>query len=326
MPESHIFLSYSRDDLKRAKRIVDGLTAEGISIWWDQQIPTGATWRVETGDRLKTATAVVVLWTKISVRSQWVLEEADSGRQRGVLCPVLLDAVEQPIGFGSTQACKLVKWSGDRRDPEWRHFVSSLLTKMGRVDGAGGCPRRIPIKKLAISASIGAAAVLAFAGLGLGTPTGAAWIANMRATQLERQEWQKIRKAASCELLGKYLDRKPDGPFAGEARLLLQRARTVRETRLTQTAQPIPGFGVSLPSASGSRASACESARGIVRATVAENCALLEAGGQRKVRPAIGLLACSCRDASGAWQCEAKGPARCEAQAMIEHAQEKCDG
>jgi hypothetical protein len=50
---------------------------------------------------------VVVAWSRDSIDSAWVSEEADEGKKRGILVPCLLDAVESPIGFRSIQAADL---------------------------------------------------------------------------------------------------------------------------------------------------------------------------------------------------------------------------
>jgi hypothetical protein len=41
---SDIFISYSRDDLAKAKQLATALEQEGWSVWWDQEIPPGKTW------------------------------------------------------------------------------------------------------------------------------------------------------------------------------------------------------------------------------------------------------------------------------------------
>ena len=53
---------------------------------------------------LAAARCVIVLWSKDSCVSLWVLEEATDGRERGALIPVLIEAVRPPLGFRSIQA------------------------------------------------------------------------------------------------------------------------------------------------------------------------------------------------------------------------------
>lgn len=315
-----VFLSYCREDLPRAQIVIDALAAEGMDVWWDQHIRTGSAWRIETERRLKAARAVVVLWTRASVASEWVLEEADSGRQRGILCPVRLEPVDQPIGFGSTQACDLSRWKGDRHDPQWRHFVASLSAILDAPVPEPPRSRRSRVAVAAIVAGVVAALLLLMSPLGLG------WFGGAAATLAEKSEWKQIRASRECAPLDRYLVERPDGPFAAEAKRLVERRRTGSSERLESFSQPLPGFGISSPNAAGSRAAACASAEAVVRGSTAENCALLATGEHREVRPVVGKLACKCREATGLWQCEAKGPARCEGRRLTKTTTEICDG
>jgi len=74
---SDIFLSYAREDLERVKRIVAACEAKGWSVFWDRTIPAGKTWREIIGKALDEASCVVVAWSRTSVNSRWVQEEAD---------------------------------------------------------------------------------------------------------------------------------------------------------------------------------------------------------------------------------------------------------
>jgi len=105
---SDIFLSYAREDLERVKRIVAACEAKGWSVFWDRTIPAGKTWREIIGKALDEASCVVVAWSRTSVNSRWVQEEADEGRERGILIPLLLDDVRPPMGFRGLQAANLV--------------------------------------------------------------------------------------------------------------------------------------------------------------------------------------------------------------------------
>jgi hypothetical protein len=49
--------------------------------------------------------------------SSWVQEEADEGRERGILIPLLIDPVKPPMGFRSVQTANLVNWNGEIQSP-----------------------------------------------------------------------------------------------------------------------------------------------------------------------------------------------------------------
>jgi hypothetical protein len=84
---SDIFISYAHEDRPRAQMLAETLGGHGWSIFWDRTIPTGKTWRETIGRALNDARCVVVLWSKTSIESGWVQEEADDAKRRGVLVP-----------------------------------------------------------------------------------------------------------------------------------------------------------------------------------------------------------------------------------------------
>jgi hypothetical protein len=126
-----IFVSYAREDQERVRILVDALAALGWSIFWDRKVPTGRTWRAHIGSALQRARCVVVVWSRSSVESRFVAEEADLGLRRQALMPVLIDPVEPPFGFGSVHAADLNAWRGEADDPAWLGFVADLRAVLG---------------------------------------------------------------------------------------------------------------------------------------------------------------------------------------------------
>src|SRR3954449_11186901 len=102
-----IFFSYAREDQARVTPLVAVLGARGWSVFWDRRIPAGKTWRDHIGRALDEARCVVVAWSEASIRSEGVIEEADDGRERGILVPAFLDPVRPPRGFRGIQAADL---------------------------------------------------------------------------------------------------------------------------------------------------------------------------------------------------------------------------
>jgi hypothetical protein len=109
---SDIFISYASADRERAIPVVDALRQKGWSVWWDRIVPPGKTWDQVIETALDEARCVIVLWSRDSVLSDWVKTEADEGKRRGILVPVLIDAVKIPLAFRRVQAADLVGWSG----------------------------------------------------------------------------------------------------------------------------------------------------------------------------------------------------------------------
>jgi TIR domain len=126
-----IFVSYAREDQARVAPVVAALEARGWSVFWDRRIPAGQTWRSHIGRALEQARCVVVAWSEHSIKSDWVIEEADEGKRRGILVPVLLDAVLPPRGFRGIQAADLSSWSPKHPSPAFDNFLADLLIVLG---------------------------------------------------------------------------------------------------------------------------------------------------------------------------------------------------
>lgn len=56
---SHVFISYSRGDLRYVLRLVDYLAAAGVQVWLDKKIPTGDRWDTVIREKIETAAAVI---------------------------------------------------------------------------------------------------------------------------------------------------------------------------------------------------------------------------------------------------------------------------
>lgn len=119
LPPLTIFVSYARDDLARARPVIDALTAEGLKVWWDGLLAGGDAYAHTTETALETADAVVVLWSARSVQSHWVRDEATRGRDRGRMVPVSLDGTMPPLGFRQIQYIDLSRWKGRREAAEF---------------------------------------------------------------------------------------------------------------------------------------------------------------------------------------------------------------
>jgi hypothetical protein len=76
-------------------------------VWWGRTIPPGKTFDQVIQEAIESARCVVVLWSKGSIISDWVKEEANIGKQRKILVPAKIDSVEPPLGFGLIQAADL---------------------------------------------------------------------------------------------------------------------------------------------------------------------------------------------------------------------------
>ena len=140
------FLSYARAERPRAEKLVAALEKAGIHVWWDGLIEGGEAYAETIETALDEADAVIVLWSKASIHSDWVRDEAARGRDRKCLVPVSIDGSEPPLGFRQYHTIDLSKWHGKVDDPQ---FVAVLRC----IEALGGTPHSAPRTLLAIPRS-----------------------------------------------------------------------------------------------------------------------------------------------------------------------------
>jgi hypothetical protein len=137
---THVFVSYADEDRSVAERVVHGLTSFGWQVWWDREIAPGKTFDEGIGERLRTAGAVVVLWSRHSIVSEWVREEASEAKRRDVLIPALIERVEPPFGFKLRQAVDLTSWDRTSSALEFSALVAALRALIPAVDDSPPTP------------------------------------------------------------------------------------------------------------------------------------------------------------------------------------------
>ncbi len=133
-----IFLSYARADQKRARRIIAVLEQIGCSVWWDGLLEGGENFLPTTEAMLESADAIVVLWSKTSIESHWVRDEATRGRERGCLVPVSIDGARPPLGFRQFQVIDVSKSQFKADAPE----VDALARAVGALQKT---PKPVPV-------------------------------------------------------------------------------------------------------------------------------------------------------------------------------------
>jgi TolB-like protein/Tfp pilus assembly protein PilF len=143
---SDIFLSYASDDRERVRPLVEHLQAQGWSVWWDRQIRPGPSYHIEISKAIDAARCVVVVWSRHSVESEWVINEANEGLERDVLVPLMIDDVRVPLAFRSRQAADLTRWSGEEDAAGLSLVIEAIGGMVGEGDtGAERVDRRLDL-------------------------------------------------------------------------------------------------------------------------------------------------------------------------------------
>lgn len=121
-----IFLSYARADRERIALLTNTLQSAGLLVWWDALIEGGAAFAKTIESALDHANVVVVAWSKTSVASDWVRDEAAHGRDGGRFVPISLDGTPPPLGFRQYHFIDFTRWTGDAAAPEIKQLVSAI--------------------------------------------------------------------------------------------------------------------------------------------------------------------------------------------------------
>lgn len=136
-----IFLSYAREDRETASSLVEVLALRRWAVFWDHHIPTGKKFDRVIEQQLDAARCVIVLWSRHSVASDWVRNEAREGARRQILHPVRIDEATIPLEFRHLQTANLSGWRRGTPHAEYDRLVSDLAAA---IDGTP--PQPLPFE------------------------------------------------------------------------------------------------------------------------------------------------------------------------------------
>jgi len=112
-PAPYFFMSYSREDTAKQRRVVKELRERGINIWVDIEnlTPGTPTWEREIEKAIRGAMGIIVLLSPESNNSEWVRREISFGEQhRKRIFPVLIegdDFTSTPLRLANHQRVDL---------------------------------------------------------------------------------------------------------------------------------------------------------------------------------------------------------------------------
>jgi methyl-accepting chemotaxis protein len=112
-----VFISYTRGDMDFVERVGSILEKKGMNVFIDRKLKTGEDFREKLVEQLGSSDVVITFWSKSSIKSRWVIDEAEVSLAQGMLVPVLIDGTLPPFGFGDINAVDLSEWDDTDTDP-----------------------------------------------------------------------------------------------------------------------------------------------------------------------------------------------------------------
>ncbi len=202
MPD--IFISYKKEERDIAALLAERLTSAGHDVWWDDSLLAGGRFEDEITAALDASKVVVVLWSKLSVASDWVKAEAESARQQAKALPVITDDLEPlklPLLFRGMHVVRLAGWRGEADHPGYADLMAAIGERLGRAAGpavatrpAAGRPTSI---RRASALWLGAACVV------LGLVAGGGYLAYRQTTATSPADQAAIDRCSTWSLSAK---------------------------------------------------------------------------------------------------------------------------
>ncbi|MEZ5935221.1 MAG: toll/interleukin-1 receptor domain-containing protein [Alphaproteobacteria bacterium] len=126
-----IFFSYAREDQSRILPLVHLIEHNDWSVFWDTSILGGEYFRNRIDQELQEARCIVVAWSFHSITSNWVIEEAQVGLDRGILVPLMIDNIAPPLGFRSVNAIQFHGCQPAEHETACKMLIDSLRDSIG---------------------------------------------------------------------------------------------------------------------------------------------------------------------------------------------------
>ncbi|HVO78393.1 MAG TPA: toll/interleukin-1 receptor domain-containing protein [Candidatus Bathyarchaeia archaeon] len=126
-----IVISYKREEQETARALADALRASGWTVWWDPKLRAGEHFDDAIEQAIRDAKCVIVLWSRLSTKSEYVRDEANFAKELGKLVPVAINRAELPMRFRGLHTLQMQDWDGSREADGFRSLVEQLHSKIG---------------------------------------------------------------------------------------------------------------------------------------------------------------------------------------------------
>ena len=132
-----IFLSYSQRDSSAVQALATALGEQGLSVWVDKSgLQDGDAYDTQIEDAIAQTRVVIVLWSKNSVRSQWVRAEAAYALGKHKLLPISIDDTDPPLQFLHIQTINFQGWTGGCEGEAFWRLTAALAKRLDRPVGS----------------------------------------------------------------------------------------------------------------------------------------------------------------------------------------------
>lgn len=126
-----VFISYARENHDVAKRLAEAIGREGYRVWWDEEIPPHLSYSQLIGEKIESAKAAIVIWSRGAAASEWVRAEADIARAARKLIQTSVDGTTPPLPFNLIQFAAIGGWNGEEDHPGWKAVKTSIAALCG---------------------------------------------------------------------------------------------------------------------------------------------------------------------------------------------------
>ncbi len=126
-----IFISYKQEEHNQARKLANALEKRGWSIWWDPKLRAGERFDDVIETALKEAKCVIVMWSRHSVESDYVKNEASLALDLKKLVPVAIEDTEYPLRYRGLHTLNLKGWNGSVTNVQFKSLVKNLFDRIG---------------------------------------------------------------------------------------------------------------------------------------------------------------------------------------------------
>lgn len=121
-----VVICSSGGDHRAAEALRRAVSSTRLSVWWDDA-PSDDFWRSDdVVERIRSAKAAVVIWSRHSVASAPFRAEANAARQQKKLIQVSADGEGPPPPFDRAHVADISDWRGQIRHPGWQQIIAEL--------------------------------------------------------------------------------------------------------------------------------------------------------------------------------------------------------